>query len=117
MLDTSCNIIKINTIDELGPILIGLAETDADFNGENGCLWEEAEACGYESNAEYAAEWVLSHAKETGAEVASVVKEFADMWMKYDGYYDEYSVNVAKLEANSDISGTYAIFISSVHLD
>ena len=69
--------------------LLGIADYDCDFNGENGdeYLWEEAE--GFESNAEYC----LSIAEQEPT-YRAMIEKFISLWMGKDPYYYSYDVGI-----------------------
>ena len=88
---------KVNIInkEEIREKLIALCEDDCDMNGENGTgyLWEEAE--GYESNAEYLADYVMKNNKN----VKEMFKGFIKKWMDYDyNYYSDYDLTFLEEE-------------------
>ena len=80
-----------NTKDGAAGSLSNLILIDDDFNGNNGSeyLWEEAELCGFESNAEYCM-WV-SEQEDTPREM---IEQFISMWMGRDRYYVDYKIGI-----------------------
>lgn len=81
--------VNINNKEEIREKLIALCEEDCDMNGENGTeyLWKEAE--GYESNAEYLADYVMKNSKT----VKEMFEGFIKKWMDYDrNYYSDYDL-------------------------
>ena len=89
---------EIDSPEDIVGALIDLAEIDADFNGENGeeYLWDRAKNAGYETNAEYLANLVVS--KDNDFE--SCVKTYVDEWIGKDFYYQEYEVETLKDKNN-----------------
>ena len=69
--------------------LLGIADYDCDFNGDNGdeYLWEEAE--GFESNAEYC----LSIAEQEST-LRGMIEKFLSLWVGKDPYYESYDVGI-----------------------
>lgn len=80
---------KQEKIDDVVNAMCSFADTDCDFNGENGMgyLWEEAKSGDYESNLEYTAD--ICRKADSPKEA---LFKFADMWLGRDAYYTDYKV-------------------------
>lgn len=79
--------IKQEKVDSVVDAMCSFADTDCDFNGETGYIWDEAKAEDYESNLDYTADICR---KESTPKKA--LFKFADMWLGRDTYYDNYKV-------------------------
>lgn len=79
---------KQEKIDDVVNAMCSFADTDCDFNGENGIgyLWDEAKDTGYKCNLDYTADICR---KADNPEEAFL--KFAEMWLGRDAYYTEYS--------------------------
>lgn len=84
--------------------LMWIAQSDADFCGDNGYeyLWKEAE--GFECNADY----VLSVAEKEPT-IPKMIRKFFDMWMGKDYYYTDYEVKIKELNDMIAISVSYIV--------
>ena len=71
--------------------LSNLILIDDDFNGNNGkeYLWEEAEAEGFECNADYCLS--IAEKEPTPREM---IENFISLWMKRDYYYVDYDLGI-----------------------
>ena len=83
--------------------LLGIADYDCDFNGDNGdeYLWDEAE--GFDSNAEYC----LSIARQEPT-LQAMIQKFMSLWMGRDPYYYSYDVGT--------VAENYNLFVSIVFI-
>ena len=106
MVVTSLAIKKIKKQSDIIDLLVTLGECDADFNGDNGeeYLWEDAEKEGYNSNAVYLADKVVTaHFSNAVNEVETCVNEFIDQWTDHDTYYSDINIEIKSL------GDTYAV--------
>lgn len=80
-----------NTKDDIIEYLKDVAEYDNDFSGENGedYLWDKAREKGFESNADYCINEVMTQYEEDG-DIKKAIENFFELWLGSDGYYDEY---------------------------
>lgn len=83
---------KPGDMESLKKAFIDLADTDADFSGENGddYLRDEVREAGYESNAEYYAEKVIKEGIENGQTQVQMLENYLGVWIGGDSYYKEY---------------------------
>lgn len=76
---------KQEKIDSVVDAMCSFADTDCDFNGENGYIWAEAKAEDYKSNLEYTAD--ICRKADNPKEA---LFKFADMWLEGNSYYTDY---------------------------
>lgn len=95
--------------------LLQLSKDDCDFSGENGIEYVLPEAIkkGYESNAEYYADLVLSNnitdtndKEKAFSEILNAIKHYLEHFMSSDTeYYEDYECEITRV-------GFWAIIIS-----
>ena len=81
------------TWDDVANALMNLADSDADFCGDNGYEYRWDVAKEFETNAEYA----LSIARNEPTIIGMITK-FVDIWMGYDSYYCDYEVSIMEMD-------------------
>ena len=91
----------LKTTDKKGILegLLKLAESDADFCGENGHSYKWDCAKRFESNAK----WVISQVK-TIKDYQECVNEFMKLWMDSDNYYGQYDIGILYNEKKRPIA-------------
>ena len=79
------------TVDGVVTALASFADTDCDFNGENGLGYvsQEAQDAGFDSNLEYACNLAMREKTPMAA-----IELFTEMWLAHDNYYQDWKVNV-----------------------
>jgi hypothetical protein len=97
-------LMKVNTRDaeDVRKALISLCDIDEDMNGNNGeeYLWDVAKTAGFESNAEYLADLVMTDEKLATArdKFEAFAREF---FISNDNYYEGYELEF--LEDGDDL--------------
>lgn len=111
---------EIYDLSDVETALVELGTIDSDFCGSNGddFLWEEAKDKGFETNAEFLANYVTSYSERLpNKSVVDYCNRFTEEWMKRDSYYSYIVIDVVKLNgsANDPVGfGIYAFNITAI---
>lgn len=98
---------KQEKIDSVVDAMCSFADTDCDFNGENGYIWDEAKAEDYESNLEYTADIC----RKTDNPKEALFK-FADMWLEGSSYYTDYQFEYTVKKGSEDETDVTSIAVA-----
>ena len=111
---------NIQTPEDIIDVLVQLGDVDSDFNGGNGdeYLWPTAAKKGFESNAEYLADYVVFHSNANSKKygVKAYTDRFIKEWLKRESYYASIEIDVVKLDGlaeDPDMTGIYAFNITT----
>jgi len=88
----------VKTPEDLVLFLQSFTYIDADISGDNGdeYLWDDARKAGYNTNAEFLANYVVENNK--GASVKECAKAFTEEWLSRDSYYEDMKLETLEVE-------------------